>query len=189
LIGSGLVKIREKEGRITPAAPLSWEVRGPAQKPLLHLWAENCNLTRRVVAIADQSEQRLLLAVERFGRTAPERLELVRLDFRRNPKQVSREDSCEQLRRILAEQFPDETVEKLSIAPDLEHSLSRNCARGISRRGAMRCAFLAVPGGETADGLESSLTYALLWWERARQTGRKRNRSSLRLILPEGKSA
>jgi hypothetical protein len=55
-----------------------------------------------------------MLAVERFGRAAPQRLEIVRLDFQRNAKQVSREDFCEQLRRILAEGFPDESVEKLS---------------------------------------------------------------------------
>lgn len=130
------IEIRDSGARVTPATPLSWEVRGAAEKPLLHLWAENCNLTRRVVAIADQSEGRLLLAVERFGRTEPERMELVRLNFKRSPKQISREDFCEQLRRILAEQFPDETVEKLSIAADLEHSLSRVYARGISLRGA-----------------------------------------------------
>ena len=188
LFASGPIEIREGGGRITPAAPLSWEVRGTAEKPLLHLWAENCNVTRRVMAISDQSEERLLLAVERFGRTEPERMELVRLNFNRNPRQISREDFCEQLRRILAEQFPDETVEKLSIAADLEHSLSRVYARGISRKGAMRCAFLAVPEGETPDAMESCLTYALLWLERARQTSGNGYVSFLRLILPEGKS-
>ena len=188
LFASGSIELREGGGRITPATPLSWEVRGTAEKPLLHLWAENCNVTRRVVAISDQSEERLLLAVERFGRTEPERIELVRLNFNRRPKQIWREDFCEQLRRILAEQFPDETVEKLSIAADLEHSLSRVYARGISRKGAIRCAFLAVPAGETPDAMESCLTYALLWLERARKTRGNENVSFLRLILPEGTS-
>lgn len=157
-------------------------------KPLLHLWAENCNVTRRVIAVTDQSAGRLLLAVERFGRMEPERMELVRLDFQRNPKQISREDFCEQLRRILAEQFPDETVEKISVAADLEHSLSRVYARGIARKGLTRCAFLAVPASETQDAIESSLTFALLWLERSKQTAGNGNVSFLRLILPEGKS-
>lgn len=56
-------------------------MRGDEGKPLLHLWAENCNVTRRVLAIADQSDARLALAVERFGRVKPERLEMVRLEF------------------------------------------------------------------------------------------------------------
>jgi hypothetical protein len=188
LLSCGAIEIRESGGRITPAPPLSWEVRGAPEKPLLHLWTENCNFTRRIVAITDQSDQRLMLAVERFGRAAPERLEIVRLDFQRSQKQVSREDFCERLRRILAEGFPDETVEKLSIAADLEHSLSRVYARGISRKGATRCAFLAVPEGESQDAIESILTFALLWLERARQSGGRGTVSFLRLIFPEGKS-
>jgi hypothetical protein len=50
------IEIRENGSRITASSPLSWEVRGAGGKPLLHLWAENCNVTRRVLAIADQSE-------------------------------------------------------------------------------------------------------------------------------------
>jgi hypothetical protein len=188
LLAGGTIEIRESGGRITPATPLSWEVRGAAEKPLLHLWAGNCNLTRRIVAITDQSDRRLMLAVERFGRAAPQRMEIVRLDFQRSAKQISREDFCEQLRRILAEGFPDETVEKLSIAADLEHTLSRVYARGISRKGGTRCAFLAVPEGESPDAIESSLTFALLWLERVRQSGAGGTVSFLRLILPEGKS-
>src|ERR1700739_663377 len=171
LLASGTIEIRESGARITPAMPLSWEVRGAAEKPLLHLWAENCNFTRRIIAITEQSDQRLMLAVERFGRTAPERMEIVRLEFQRSAKQVSREDFCEHLRRILAEGFPDETVEKLSIAPDLEHTLSRVYARGISRKGGTRCAFLAVPQGEAEDAIESSLTVALLWLARVGVAG------------------
>jgi len=187
-LAAGNVEIRDSDGRVTPLPPLSWEVRGAAAKPLLHMWAENCNLTRRVVAITDRSDERVALAVERFGRSQPERMDLVRLGFQRSAKVISREDFCEQLRRILAEQFPDETVEKLSIAADLEHSLSRMYARGISRKGATRCAFLAVPEGESPDSIDSSLTYALLWLERARQSAKKGVVSFLRLIFPAGKA-
>jgi hypothetical protein len=185
----GNLEIREGDGRITPQPPISWEVRGASGKPLLHLWAENCNLTRRVLAITDQSAERMALAVERFGKTQPQRLDLVRLDFPRSAKKISREEFCEQLRRILAEQFPDESVEKLSIAADLEHSLSRVYARGVSRKGSTYCAFLAVPEGETQDAIESSLTYALLWLDRARQSSGKHTISFLRLILPAGTAA
>jgi hypothetical protein len=189
LFASGAIEIRESCGRTTPSSPISWEVRGATDKPLLHLWAENCNVTRRVVAIADQSEERVMLAVERFGRSTTERLELVRLHFKRNPKQISREDFCGQLRRILSEKFPDEIVEKLSVAPDLEHSLSGMFVRGIFRKGQSRGAFLAVQESETPDAIESSLTYALLWLERARQSAAHANLSLLRLIVPDGKAA
>jgi hypothetical protein len=188
MLGSGPVEIREAGGRTSPLPPLSWEVRGATDKPLLHLWAENCNVTRRVLAISQQSDQRLLLAVERFGRTTPERMEIIRLSFERNPKQISREDFCEQLRRVLGENFPDETVEKLSIASDLEHSLSGMYARGICRKRGVRGAFLAVPQQATQDAIESSLTFALLWLERALQSSGKGLVSFLRLLLPQGKA-
>lgn len=184
----GAVKIQDAASRITPSAPLSWEVRGSESKPLLHLWAENCNLTRRVMSILEQSEERVVLAVERFGKSRPDRLELLRVNFQRPAKIISREDYCDRLERILAEQFPDEEVEKISVAADLEHTLSRIYVRGISRKGGTRCAFLAVPDGESPDAIDSSLTYALLWLDRARQVAANRNLGFLRLILPQGKS-
>ena len=49
------VEVRENGGRVAPLAALSWEVRGAAEKPLLHLWSAEYNLTRRVLAITDYS--------------------------------------------------------------------------------------------------------------------------------------
>jgi hypothetical protein len=49
---------------------------------LLHLWAENCNVTRQVLAIAEHSDSRMVPAVEWFGRVKPERMEIVRVGFR-----------------------------------------------------------------------------------------------------------
>jgi len=189
ILVQGTVEIRENGGRVTSVAPLSWEVRGDAEKPLLHLWSENCNVTRRVVAITDNSQDRLALAVERFGRAKPERMEIVRLVRAPGPRDLSREGYCEQLRRILAEQFPDETLEKISVAQDLEHSLSKIYTRGILHRGSAHVAFLAVPEGESQDALESSLTYGLLWLEKSRQSAKRAALATLRLILPKGKSA
>ncbi|MGH9741899.1 MAG: hypothetical protein ACRD51_06050, partial [Candidatus Acidiferrum sp.] len=86
----GPIEIRENGGRVAPFAGLSWEIRGAAEKPLLHLWSENYNLTRRVLAITDHSEQRLALAVERFGHPKPDRLEFIRLEFERDNRDLSR---------------------------------------------------------------------------------------------------
>lgn len=182
----GAIEIRENGGIVAPFSGLSWEVRGAVEKPLLHLWSENYNLTRRVLAITDHSDQRLALAIERFGRSKPERLEFVRLEFERTARDLSRDAFCDFLRPFLAEQFPDETVESLTASPDLEHSISGNYARGLLRRGTFQAAFLAVPDGESSDSVESSLTFALLWLERARQSTRRGPVGSLRLILPSG---
>jgi hypothetical protein len=186
---SGTIEIREGGGRLTSSQPLSWEVRGSLERPLLHLWSDNCNLTRRVLSIAAKSDDRLALAVEQFGRSKPARMEIVRLAYSRSARQLSREEFCAQLRRILAEQFPDETVEKLSIAADLEHSLSRIYVRGILRRGKLSVALLAVPEGETPDAIESSLTFALLWFDHSRQAAAGKNLTAIRLILPKGQAA
>lgn len=180
------VEVRENGGRVAPLASLSWEVRGAAEKPLLHLWSAEHNLTRRVLAITDHSEQRLILAVERFGRSRPDRLEFVRMNFDRSLRDTSRRAFCEQLQRILAEQFPDDVVESLTISQDLEHSLSGNYARGILRRGSLEWAVLGVSDGESADTIENSLTFALLWLERVRRSSHRGAIAGLRIILPKG---
>jgi hypothetical protein len=161
-------------------------VRGAAAKPLLHLWSENYNLTRRVLAITDHSEERLSLAVERFGHAKPDRLEFIRLEFERAARDLSREAFCNLLRRLLAEQFPDESVESLITSPDLEHSLSGNYVRGMLRRGSSLVAILAVPDGESSSTVEGSLTFGLLWLDRAQHSGRRGKVTGLRLILPKG---
>jgi hypothetical protein len=57
----------ENGGRLAPLSKLSREVRGSDDKPVLHIWSEQYNLTRRVIAITDRSDARLVLAVERFA--------------------------------------------------------------------------------------------------------------------------
>jgi hypothetical protein len=182
----GAIEIHENGGRLAPFSGLSWEVRGAAGKPLLHLWSENYNLTRRVLAITDHSEQCLSLAVERFGRSKPDRLQFVRVEFQRTERELSRDAFCAFLRGVLAQQFPDESVESLSASADLEHSLSGNYVRGLLRRGSSHVAILAVPDGETPASAEASLTFALLWLDRARQSSRRGNVTSIRIILPKG---
>src|SRR5579885_1759483 len=85
---AGPVELRENGSRVSLAG-LSWEVRGTGAKPLLHLWSEQYNLTRRVLASTDRSERRLARAGERCGRTRPGRLEFIRTDYGRPPRAVS----------------------------------------------------------------------------------------------------
>ena len=185
---SGIVEVRENGGSAAPFEGMSWEVRGDGERPLLHLWSERFNLTRRVLAITDHSEDRLALAVERFGRSKPDRLEFIRKEFARGPRELSRQEFCDQLAQIIAQQFPDETLESLTISPDLEHSLSGNYARGILRRGFTRWAVLAVTGEESSDSADNSLTFALLWLKRVCDSAHRGAISGLRVILPRQRS-
>ena len=181
---SGLVEVREN-GRAAPLEGLSWEIRGSGQKPLLHIWSERYNVTRRVLAITDHSEQRLALAVERFGRLKPDRLEFVRRDFERQTREVSRQQFCERMKEILAQQFPDEVLESLVIGEDLEHSLPGNYARGILRRGSTYRGVLAVSENESPETIAKVLTFGLLWLDHLRSSTRIQGSvAGLRLILP-----
>lgn len=184
-LSAACVEVRENGGRVAALASLSWEVRGHSAKPLLHLWSEQHNLTRRVLAIIDHSDQRLALAVERFGKQRPDRLEFVRTDFERPARELSREEFRGRLARILTERFADETVESLVTSADLEHSLSGNYARGLLRGGSTYWALLAVPDGESADGVENALTFGLLWLDRVRASGRRGAVAGLRIVVPQ----
>lgn len=189
LAASESIEVRENGARLGTFRTLSWELRGAPAKPLLRLWSEQHNLTRRVLAIADHSEQRLSLTVERFGRLKTGRLEFVRLKFARSARDISREEFCVRLTRILSEQFPDECVESLTISPDLEYSLSGSYARGLLRNGSSHWAVLAAPHGETAEPTGNCLSFGLLWVERARQLVRRGFIAGLRLMVPKGSSA
>jgi hypothetical protein len=189
LAASESVEVRENGARVATFSALSWELRGAPAKPLLRLWSEQYNLTRRVLSIADHSDQRLALAVERFGHLKPGRLEFVRVDIVRSVMDISREEFCARLGRILAEQFPDEVVESLTIASDLEHSLSGIYARGIQKNGSSLRAILAVPNGASSAPVENSLTFGLLWLDHAKETVRRGFIAGLRLIVPKGTSA
>jgi hypothetical protein len=99
---SGVVELRENGGSVTPFSGMSWEVRGSGEKPLLHLWSEQFNLTRRVLAITDHSEHRLEFIRREFERDAHE---LSRQEFRdRSPMflpssfQTKRWNHCQFLR-------------------------------------------------------------------------------------------
>jgi len=187
---AGMVEIRENGGRAAPLEGLSWEIRGTPEKPLLHIWSEAYNLTRRVLAITDQSEHRLALSVERFGRLKPDRLEFIRRDFQRQAREVSRQEYCDRLRTILLQQFPDETVDSLVTSEDLEHSLPGTCARGLLHRGSTYTAVLGVGERESADTIAKSLTFALLWLERLRGSSAVRGSiGELRVILPAKSSS
>jgi hypothetical protein len=189
LAAAGPVEVREGASRLALLPEFSWEVRGNAGSPLLHLWSGQIQLTLRVVAIAESSADRLTLSVQHFGRSRPDRLEFIRRDFERSPRELRREEFSARLKRVLAQALPDEEVESLSVAADLEHSLSGNYARGIQRRGSSRWAVLAVPEGESPATAGNALTFGLLWLNRVRQTNRRGQVEGLRLILPAGESA
>jgi hypothetical protein len=186
---AGPAELRENGARVAPLSTLSWEVRGKGEKPLLHLWSENHNLTRRVLAITDHSEQRLALEVECFGRSKPDRLEFLRVEFELSERDLSRAAFAKAIRRLCEHEFPNETLDSVTFAADLEHSLSGNYVRGVLRRGREAWAVFAVPEHESSQDPARCLTFALLWLDRLRHSDQQKNIAGVRLLLPANAAA
>lgn len=185
--GAVSMDVRENGVRVATINSFTWELKGTPAKPVLRFSSEEYSATHSVLSIRSCSEERLSLAIQRFGTKSPGRLEFVRKDYEPTPSEVARREFCIRFSRILAEQFPDETLEApLSDAEDLEHSLSGNYARGVIRKENERWAVLAVPDSENSTASSNSLTFGLLWLARARETAGKGSIAGLRLIVPRG---
>ena len=126
-----------------------WEFRGQNANSLIHFWSEGRNLTRRIVNVKEQSGERVILEVQRFGRSKRGQLEFLRADSQRPLARISREQFRDRIERILSECFPDATVGALTTAPDLKRSFSPRYARGVMHERAGDSALLAVPPEDT----------------------------------------
>jgi hypothetical protein len=184
LRAQGSLEVSEGDTLLAELSPMQFEVRDEPRGTFLHLWSEERNLVRRVLAVAEQSAEHLELDVSRFGRAQPARLTFSLPTAMRTPQRLSRERFRLQLRRLLEQHFPDEDVLALTSAPDLEHSLSGSYVRGVMRSGAAEHALLAAAAGEDASTLDAMLTFGLLWLDRCRQMASRRALRSLRLFFP-----
>lgn len=188
LAASGSVEVREDGEWLAELAGLHCELRRQGKNSLVHLWSDGRNLTRRVLRVKERSESQIILEVQRFGRAKPGRLEFLRTDSRRSPGRISREQFRARLHRILAERFPDSTVDSLTAAPDLEHSFSGLYVRGLMHEGSRAWTLLAASPSEDAAAIEGILAFGLLWLDWTRGRSERRAIEGLRLFVPEGTS-
>jgi hypothetical protein len=183
------VDVRENGVRVATINSFSWELKGALAKPVLRFSLEEYSATHSILAIRSCSEDSLSLAIQRIGAAHPGRLDFVRRDYASTPSELERRDFCAHFTRVLAEQFPDETLEApLTNAKDLEHSISSNYARGMLRKGCERWAVLVVPESESSAASSNCLTFGLLWLARARETSQKGSIAGLKLIVRKGAS-
>jgi len=185
-IGSGRVDVYEDGKRVAGLSSLRHELHRQGKHLLLHLWSDERNLVRRVLAM-ERTEDGIRLAVERFGKSKPGRLEIVRVETPRSATRLSREKFCAHFEQLLTGQFPDETIHSLTTAPDLEHSFSGRYTRGVVRRGQRAWAVFAASPAEDAATIDGALSFALLWLDWTRQQGNFIV-EGLRLFLPSGMS-
>ncbi len=186
---SGAVEVREDGEWLAELSGMRYEVRREGKHPLIHLWSEERNLVRRIVRVAEESPQHIVLEVQRFGRSKPGRLEFVSAEAPRPAGRLAREKFRARFRQILAQQFPDEQVESLTTSADLEHSFSGSYARGVLARGQRAWSVMGVSAAEDPATLDAILSYGLLWLDWTRGHADRRVVEGLRLFLPEGASA
>lgn len=188
LAASGAVEVREDGQWLAGLSAMHYELRRSGRVLLVHLWSGERNLTRRVVNIKEQTSDRIVFEVQRFGRTKPGRLEFLRTDSPRNAGRVTREQFRERFRRFLAERFPDSTIDSLTASADLEHSFSGVYLRGRMHEGVREHALIAASPDESSAVIEGILTFGILWLDWAREHIGKRAVEGLRLFVPEGTS-
>jgi hypothetical protein len=186
---AGAPEVRENGEWLAGLEGAQYEVRAQNGAALLHLWSAQQSLVRRVLRVAEQSPECLVLEVSRFGYSRPAQLEFVAGGAPREARRVEREQFSSRLRRILTDHFPDETVESLATSADLHHSLSGSYTRGLMRRGSEAYAVLAASPNEEGATMDGVLTFGLIWLQHARDRARRYSVHGLRLFLPRDKSA
>jgi len=188
ILAAGPVEVYEDGELLAELAGFQHEVRREGSRLLVHLWTGRRNLARTVLRVAEDSPHRVVWEVQRFGRSRPGRLEFVAADAAPESGRMARVAFRSRFRQLLAEQFPDEQVENLTCATDLEHSFSGAYVRGTVRRGQQIWAVTAVSEEEDAAVVDDILTCGLLWLDWTRQHARGVV-GGLRLFLPSGRSA
>lgn len=188
LAASGSVEVREDGEWLAELATLHFELRVERKTPLVHLWSDERNLTRRVLRVKESAGDRIVLEVQRFGRAKPGRLEFLRTDSPRAAGRVTREQFRARFTRILGDRFPDAVVDSLTAAPDLENSFSGSYVRGVMHEGSHAWALLAAAPSEDAATIENILAFGILWLDWTRSRAERRAVEGLRFFVPHGAS-
>jgi len=186
---TGAPEVRENGEWLAALDGLQYEVREQGDAALLHMWSAQQSLVRRVVRVAEQSLERVVVEVIRLGHARHARMEFAAASPVRESRRVDRGQFSDRLRQILTDRFPDETVDTLVTSADLRHSLSGSYTRGLTHRGSEGIALLGASPGEDSATLDGILTFGLIWLQHARDHAKRHSVSGLRLFLPRGKSA
>jgi hypothetical protein len=159
---------------------------------VLHLWSEERNLVRRVVAAElrgpASGTRTLRLSVMRFGHAKPTLLEVAVDRDRRTPsnREQTRVRYVKVLERVLGRQFPEWKPEAFRTAMDLEKSFGPAYARGLLVRGQRAWAVIGVNEEEMPATIDGVLTFGILWLQACRESVSKRVVQGLKVVLPRG---
>jgi hypothetical protein len=188
VFSAGPLEVRENGEWLAALDGMQYEVRAQGDAALLHMWSTQQSLVRRVVRVAEESRERVVMEVIRFGHSRQASLEFV-AGPAHEPRRVERSQFGSRLRQILTDRFPDETVDSLVTSADLRHSISGSYTRGLMHRGSEGIAVLGASPNEDGTTIDGILTFGLIWLQHARDRAKRHSVSGLRIFLPRGKSA
>jgi hypothetical protein len=176
-----LLEPGEAEYRLLPGSyALDWR----NGRLTIQVWDERRNLARRIVGLGAESNGKLELTIERFGKRQGC---IYLLDGTRGGAEGQRRSARlvfrEQFRRSLSRQFPEWQIAELSSEANLEESLSPAYPRALLTSGAKGIAALAAPPEPGAAA--ASLTFALIWLDYLRRRERRLGVESLALFYSE----
>jgi hypothetical protein len=181
---SGSIEVREDGEWLAELAGLQYEVHVKGKNALIHLWSDECNLTRRLVRVASRDEKQIVLEVQRFGKSKPGRIDFLLRDSDRTPLRITREQFRKRFERILADKFPDAAIGSLTSSQDLKNSFSGLYVRGTMHQGVRAWALIAA-GPSEAGAVQDILAFGILWLDWCRNQAGKRAIEGLRLFVPE----
>jgi len=185
LSGDKFVEVREDGEWLAELFPDACTLRIDGQHLILHLRYGERSLVRRVSRLTEQSAERVVLEVMRFGQVKPGRVEFLGIDARKSRNRIVAESFRGRLARLLAENFPDAEVDSLSATPDATHYFSGLYVRGTMKDQGATWAFLAVPPGSNVGTLNGALTYALAWLHWSREHSPNALIAGVRVFAPE----
>jgi hypothetical protein len=154
----------------------------------LHVWDEDANLVRRVVAVEPRKSY-LKLVTQRFGQTKPQVFELTAERDRRTPgtREAMRMRYLRVLERALVRAFAMWKPEAFRTAMDLEKSFGPAYARGVLVQGQKAWAVIGVNPAEMPATIDGILTLGILWLAHCReQGGGRRLFQGLKVVVPQG---
>src|SRR5271165_1310723 len=147
---AGSAEVHENGEWLAALDGLQYKVRSQGDGALLHLWGAQQSLVRRVVRVAEQSPERVVLEVSRFGRARSVKLEFLAAGAGHEDRRWGREQFRSRLHQLLTDRFPDEIVDSLATSPDLHHSISGSYTRGLMHRGSDAFAVMSAAPEEDA---------------------------------------
>ena len=177
--------IVEDEVELFDLTVAKWRLTVEFGKLLFEVWNPARSIARRVEEVAYHDRDRLGVFVRKPGARETATLEFRELARREGTARAgTRTNFRQKLTAMLAREFSDWRIERVSNRSDREHSFSAWYTRGMARRGRTAWAFLGLGDDETPAAADGALAFGLIWLDWLRALSEGVIVSGLKVFLP-----